>query len=71
MPSHLLIAVFGCRSFLQAHGFEDSVFAKLLFYTQQGILKSAFFGKLGIFGSFLLIQRLVVGKEIRTPSLSA
>ena len=53
MLSHLLISVFGCRTFLQAHSFEYGVLAELFFNIQQGILKSAFFGKLGIFGSFL------------------
>lgn len=65
MPSHLLISVFGCRTFLQTHGFKDSVLAKLLFDTQQGILKSAFFGKFSVFSRFLLLQRFVIGKEIR------
>lgn len=65
MSSHLLISVFGCRTFLQAHSFEYGVFAKLFFYTQQSILKSAFFDKLGIFGRFLFCQCLVISKEIR------
>ena len=65
MPSHLLITVFGCRTFLQAHCFEYGVLAELFFDTQQGILKSAFFGKFGIIGRLLFCQCLVIGKEIR------
>ena len=65
MPSHLLIAVFGSRAFLQTHGFKNSIFTKLFFDTQQSILKSAFFGKLGVFGCLLFCQRLVIGKEPR------
>ena len=64
MPSNLLIAVFGCRAFLQAHGFKNSVLTKLLFDTQQGILQPAFFGKFGFFGRLLLCQGFVIGKEI-------
>ena len=69
MSSHLQIAVFDSRALLQAHGFKDSIFTELLFDTQQGILKSAFFGELGILGCFLFCQCLVGGQDEQTVGL--
>ena len=64
MPSHLLIAILCCCTFLQAHGFKNCILTKLLFDTQQGILQPALLGKFGFFGRFLLCQGFVIGKEI-------
>jgi hypothetical protein len=58
MPSNLLIAVFGCCPFLQAHCFEDGILAELFFNAQQSILESAFFGKLDIFGRLAVLTAL-------------
>lgn len=65
MPSDLLIPLFSCRAILQAHGFQNSIFSKLLFDLQQSLLESALLFQFGIFCLLLFFQSCIIGKEIR------
>ena len=69
MPSYLLVAFPGRRSFFQVHALQQGIFAIALTDFQDGLLSLSFSLELSLFLLFPLLLRSIIGEQIELSGL--
>ncbi len=64
MPTNLLVALHGGRTFLHVQALDNGVFPVFVFDAEQRFLHTALLLQLRFLGLLFAFQRLVVSKEV-------